>query len=57
MMPLLSWMDLQSLPPPQDTDIDIGTSRISTQDVEHIHAKNIMDLNFDDHVVCFDCKL
>lgn len=51
MMPLLSWMDLQSFPKPQDTDIGIGTSRISTQDFEHINAKNVMDLDSDDHVV------
>ena len=43
--------ELHQHPPPQDTDIVVGPSMASRQNVRHTHAKNVDDLDSNDYVV------
>jgi hypothetical protein len=43
--------DLWLLPSPLDTDINVGPSRASSQDVKHTHVHNVKDIHSDDYVV------
>lgn len=55
----LSWMHLDPLPLPHDTDTVVWPSRPGgrSADPRSAHAKNVEDKDLDDYVIWFDCRV